>query len=1046
MVLATIVTTGSISLSLAEFGAAEAAPASALTYEKDIRPVLKAHCFQCHGEAGERKGELDLRLRRFMVKGGKSGAGLVPGDHEGSLIYKRVHLEEMPPGEKKLSRNEISLIGKWILGGAKTARPEPETVDDGVLITEEERNFWSFQSVRRPDLPAVKKGDRLRTPVDAFLLARLEEKSLSFSPDADRQTFIRRVFFDLLGLPPSPADIEQFIADESPDAYEQLIDCLLASPRYGERWGRHWLDIAGYADSEGYNNADALRSFSFKYRDYVIRAFNSDKPFDQFVQEQLAGDEMVKPPYTPPHLSPEDQDRLIATGFLRMAADGSDSGGVDQDIASNATMADTIKIVSTSLQGLSVGCAQCHDHRYDPISQEDYYRQRAIFEPALNWKQWRKPSERRISLYTDEDRKRASELDAEVAKVEAERSKKQQEFIDQVFEKELAKVPEEIRESVRAARLADAKERTPEQERLLMDYPSVNVSAGSLYLYDNTLASELGKYSQRASEMRARKPFEDKIRALTEVPGQVPETFLFVRGNIDQPKEKLAPGELTVLASASTARIPENDPTLPTTGRRLAYARHLTDGSHPLTARVFVNRIWLHHFGRGIVSTPADFGIQGERPTHPKLLDWLASEFVEAGWRIKSLHRWIMLSTAYRQSSRVDLVSRRLDCESKDPDNILYWRKPLIRLEAEAVRDSVLAINGQLDNRMFGVPVGVKRTSEGEFILDAPETSADQFRRSVYVQVRRSQPLSVLAAFDSPRMEPNCEARTHSTVTPQALLFMNSPFIVEQADLFSRHLRAEHPHDVDAQIKSACLLTFGEAPDDQEIRASRDFLVAQIEHYRKALEEEVRKKAESKDDKKVGWTQVPPGKAIFWHGDVFEHFGDLVGPENVVQLRDVSAHVRASPSGAFAPASIEWDFFVLSESPTRHCEDDAISATLFDRFAMADFNDWRGGPARWSTSGNGDTVTQTSAGGDDENKTLATVKPIDLTVHRYYSVRGVKTGSQTIETLFGISIKGDAETSVRHFGDPFVGPIPGRQALATFCQALISANGFIYVD
>ncbi|MCH7686555.1 MAG: DUF1549 domain-containing protein, partial [Planctomycetes bacterium] len=378
-----------------------------LTFERDIRKILKTHCFQCHGEKQEPEGELDLRLRRLIVKGGESGPALVAGNLKESLIYQRILDGEMPPGDMKVSKAELAVIKRWISSGAKTARPEPESISPGILITEEDRSFWSFQPIRRPPVPRVKHAESVRNPVDAFLLERLEERGFTFSPEADKQTLIRRATFDLLGLPPTPGEVEQFLADDSQHAYDRLIERLLKSPHYGERWGRHWLDVAGYADSEGYTNEDPVRNDAYKYRDYVIRSLNADKPFDQFIQEQLAGDEMVDYPYN--NLSADEVEKLVATGFLRTSPDGTGVGSVDQKTARNQVMADTIQIVSSSLLGLTVNCAQCHDHRYDPIQQSDYYRLRAIFEPAYDWKNWRTPAGRRISLYTDADREKSKQ-------------------------------------------------------------------------------------------------------------------------------------------------------------------------------------------------------------------------------------------------------------------------------------------------------------------------------------------------------------------------------------------------------------------------------------------------------------------------------------------------------------------------------------------------------------------------------------------------------------------------------------------------------------
>ncbi|HIM22698.1 MAG TPA: DUF1549 domain-containing protein, partial [Verrucomicrobia bacterium] len=362
--------------------------AATVTFEADVRPILKAHCFRCHGEDSSAKGGLDVRLRKLLLKGGKHGPAIALGQAEKSLLYKKIRDGKMPKEQAKLPAEEIETIRQWIEQGAKTVRPEPDSPDE--WITEEERSFWAFQPIKTPPVPSG-----AANPIDAFLLRKLKANELGFSREATKRTLIRRATFDLTGLPPTPDEIADFLADETLQAYDQLIDRLLASPNYGERWGRHWLDVAGYADSEGYTESDAERGWAWRYRDYVVRAFNDNLPWDQFIREQLAGDEMVQPPYT--GLEPEQVDKLTATGFLRMAPDGTGSGA-NNTAAQNQVMAETLKIVSTSLMGMTVGCAQCHDHRYDPILQSDYYKLRAVFEPALDPANWRMPQSRQISL------------------------------------------------------------------------------------------------------------------------------------------------------------------------------------------------------------------------------------------------------------------------------------------------------------------------------------------------------------------------------------------------------------------------------------------------------------------------------------------------------------------------------------------------------------------------------------------------------------------------------------------------------------------------
>jgi hypothetical protein len=804
-------------------------------FETHVRPILKANCFHCHGEEDKIEGKLDLRLVRFIVRGGENGPSIAASQPEQSHLVQRIVAGEMPPGEKKLTTQQIEVIRRWVASGAKTARPEPETMPVGDF-TDEERRFWSFQSPRKPVVPDVVDVEQVRSPVDHFLLAKLEQRQLSFSAEADRRTLIRRLSFDLLGLPPTVDAIELFANDTAPDAYERLLDELLASPHYGERWGRHWLDVAGYADSDGYSETDPVRTYAYKYRDYVIRAFNDDKPFDQFVVEQLAGDELVALPYE--NLSAEAADKLAATGFLRMAPDGTSSGGVDANIARNDVMAETIKIVSTSLLGLTVGCSQCHNHRYDPIAQTDYYRFRALFEPAYDWKDWRPPQARLISLWSAEQLKSAQQVDAEINRQTEQRQKELDAIVQEVFDREVEKLPEDQRELARTARSTPADKRTPDQVQLIKDHPSLNVDRGSVYLYEATRVNQFNQtWDQRIADIRSQRPKEDYVPCLTEVPGKIPPTYLFYRGEFAQPKQEMKPGELPILTLASVAEIPVDDPQLPTSGRRLAYARHLTDGKHPLIGRVLVNRIWLHHFGKGIVATPGDFGFLGERPAHPELLDWLATRFVTEGWQAKRFHRLLIGSTVYRQQS-----FRRHEVDDIDPDNRLLGRMSVRRLEAEAIRDAILASSGVLSDKMLGDPAPVTVDDVGQVVvgIDTRDSAGrptgktvaigeDEFRRSVYVQVRRTLPLGMLEPFDMAALAPNCELRNVSTVAPQSLLMMNNELVIREAARFAERTRTMTGDDLAAQVTNAWWTVFGRPPTAEQVSSSVTFLADQTQ-------------------------------------------------------------------------------------------------------------------------------------------------------------------------------------------------------------------------
>lgn len=856
----------------------DSAAPTEVSFEEHVRPILKAHCLECHGEGEETEGSLDLRLRHLILAGGDSGPGFVSGEPEESLLLERTDALEMPPGDTKLTVEELATLRSWIESGAKTLHDEPESIPDGVYVPEEERNFWSFAPLDAPDVPSVDHQDRVRTPIDAFLLQRLEQEQLTFSADADRRTLIRRATFDLTGLPPAPEEVQSFVDDEDPEAFEKLIDRLLNSPQYGERWGRHWLDVVGYADSEGYTRDDSVRANSWHYRDYVIGAFNDDLPFDQFIRQQIAGDEMIGFPKK--NLSPDETQKLIATGFLRMVPDGTASGDVEQPVARNQVIADTLQVVGSSLLGLTLHCAQCHNHRYDPIPQTEYFQVRAIFEPAYDWKNWRKPSARLISLYTDDDRQAAATIEAEAKKVDAENQKRSDELVAETLEDQLVQhVSEKLRDILREAFQTPPTKRTEEQNAHLKQHPKIlKISRGSLYLYDRDIrqklaglkkdladktkqqvdAAELAKLqaeidrtkerapqleaiSKRAQEIRAKKPKENFVRALTEVPGKVPETHFFSGGDYRNSEQSIQPAVLSVPATVDPTEIPPNNENLATTGRRLAYAAYLTSGKHPLVARVLVNRFWMHHFGTGIVATPGDFGLLGEPPSHPELLDWLANDFVQNGWSLKRFHKQIITSTAWRQALRATPEN------NVDPDNRLLSGMSLRRHEAETLRDSILAISGNLNSKRFGPPVPVMPDRVGQIVVGIENTNSgrpgakidmkgEDFRRSVYVQVRRSQPLATLDTFDAPRMAPNCETRPSSTVAPQSLMMMNSEFVLAQSNVFARRIVTDAGNDVRLQIQRAWELVFSHNPTDEEIEQALTFIHQQTEHLRESPE------------------------------------------------------------------------------------------------------------------------------------------------------------------------------------------------------------------
>ncbi|MGE3314462.1 MAG: DUF1549 domain-containing protein, partial [Planctomycetaceae bacterium] len=676
----------------ASLGAGAAASETTLT-QHDVLPILLLRCTVCHGARKQEAG-LDLRSRAAMLKGGKSGPAIKPGKPDESLLLKRIHAEEMPPRQKlieatvkPMEADEVEKLSRWIALGA------PETPDDEFLanhnskelVSSEERQFWCFQPARSAPLPEVRDSARVRNLIDAFVIERLEEKGLTLSPAADRATLLRRVSFDLTGLPPEPAEIRAFLADEHPEAYERLIERLLASPRYGERWGRHWLDVAGYSDCEGRREQHLPRPWAWRYRDYVIRAFNSDKPYDRFLLEQLAGDDLVDYEQAP-EITQEIEDHLVATGFLRMAPDptwANLTGFVPDRLE---VVADAIDVLGSGVMGLTFKCARCHTHKFDPIPQRDFYAIAAIFKGAYDEHDWLKPE---LQTFGGAVSTGLGERNLPYVTT-AERNQ---------WERHLAQVQKEIDALKQQAT-------TPENE-------------------------------QRIRTLEAQRLPEPKIMALWDR-GATSPTYLYRRGNYLTAGDPVPPGFPAALTDGDT-HFSANPPRsgAKSTGRRLAFARWLTRPDHPLTSRVMVNRIWKHHFGRGIVRTLGNFGKTGERPTHPELLDQLALEFVRGGYSIKAMHRLMMTSSTYMQSSAVTP-----QMEALDPENRLLSRMPLRRMEAEELRDSLLLVAGELDETRYGpadpvqiLPSGLVHTGK---------------RRSIYVQQLRKQPATLLESFDLP--------------------------------------------------------------------------------------------------------------------------------------------------------------------------------------------------------------------------------------------------------------------------------------------------------
>jgi hypothetical protein len=797
-------------------------PRNALQFEKDMLPILRANCLKCHG-TDKPRARLDLRTRAGLLAGGESGPALVPGSADKSLLVKMLRAGEMPPKVGKLPAAQVAVVVAWINAGAPGAGNDLPVRSAGAKITARDRQFWAFRKPVRPAVPAVRDVGRVRTPIDAFILARLEAKGLTLSPDADRVVLIRRAFFDLIGLPPSPQEVDEFVADTRPGAYERLIDRLLASPHYGERWGRHWLDAAGYADSIGGDNDPGQvfpREGIYRYRDYVVRALNEDKPFDRFLTEQLAGDEMADF-RSAPALTAKMREQLIATGFLRTTVDHTFERELNRPFERYQVLHDTIENVTSNLLGLTVACARCHDHKFDPIPQVEYYQLLAVLKPIYNPERWVQPQHRHLDDVSPREKEAINRHNAAINLRVVELSRQlaalRQPYEKKLFEAKLAALPEPIRADTVGAVKTPAAKRSAVQRYLAEKLgPLLTVSpdevSRSFTAGDATRARALG--AEMAAALGRRRSF-GKIQAAWEA-GPAPPTYVFRRGNHLMPAGEALPGFFSVLTDPDgPVLIAPPRPGARTSGRRTAWVRWLTRPDHPLTARVFVNRTWQRYFGEGIVRTTDNFGRLGAAPTHPELLDWLATELVRNGWSIKALHRLIVTSSVYRQSS-----AHRPGAGGVDPGNQLLSRARLRRLESEAIRDAVLAVSGRLETALGGPPVAIEPKADG-MVRIAP--GAQGGRRSLYLFARRNYNLTLLSVFDQPVMANNCVRRTHSAVPLQSLTLLNDAFMLEQADHFAARV-AKAATGPEKRIETAFRVALARPPTAKEVASSLAFL------------------------------------------------------------------------------------------------------------------------------------------------------------------------------------------------------------------------------
>jgi len=667
-----------------------------------------------------------------------------------------------------------------------------------------EEPHWAFQPVRWPTVPEVRsQGSEVRNEIDRFVLAKLQVKGLSFAPEADRRTLIRRVKFDLLGLPPTPEEVEAFVDDKSADAYERLIDRYLASPHYGERWARHWLDLVRYADTNGYE-FDEPRPDAWRYRDYVIHSFNADKPVDRFIIEQIAGDEAF----------PGDRDALVATGFNLLGPDMTDSADQAQRRAN--TLNDMTDTTALAFLGLTMTCARCHNHKFEPIPQKDYFRLQAFFTPAAFRRDLPVSTPIEMKDRAVKEREYLEATDAIREKINAVEEPRRQ----ALFEAKLAKLSPEAQA---AHRTAPEKRDGGQQELVAQSEAKVRVTDAEIAkALTEEERTKLEALKRELKAFDAKKPPASPVAmGLTDRPGPPPKTYLLERGELANKGAEVEPGFPIIVSPGGKAVNAAVEAIPNSTGRRLALAKWIASKDNQLTARVIVNRLWQHHIGRGIVATASDFGLRGERPTHPELLDWLASELVAGEWKLKRIHKLILTSVTYRQSTQASK-----DSLAKDPYNELLSRQNRRRLEGEAVRDALLAVSSKLNPKMGGPGVVLPELSKpagGSKPVPVTRDAVEYDRRSIYLFSRRNLRYAFLEAFDLPDSNLSCPKREKSTTAPQALALLNSPEALAAAKAFAERVEKEAKSETE-RIDRAYRLALGRPPTARELERAAAFL------------------------------------------------------------------------------------------------------------------------------------------------------------------------------------------------------------------------------
>jgi len=791
-------------------------------FVRDVEPILKERCQVCHGQAVQ-SGGLRLDARAGALAGGNSGPVIKPGDSSSSkliLLVAGVRKDlVMPLTGPRLTAEQVGLLRAWIDQGADwpgSAAPEAETAQSSKPRVKS--SHWAFAAPVRPNIPPVSNRSWARNPVDSFVLAKLESEKIEPSKEADRNTLIRRLSLDLIGLPPTPDEIDQFLSDNRPDAYEGLVDRLLASPHYGEKWARPWLDLAHYADSDGYEK-DMPRPYAWRYRQWVIDALNQNMPFDEFTIEQLAGDLL-------PHAT---LDQKVATGFLRNTLTNREGGVSSEEFRVEQTedRADTVGI---AWLGLTVGCARCHDHKFDPISQRDHYQLYAFFnsikEVNLDY-----PAPGEMGVYLQRkpeyDKKRKALLEEYKApEVELDWEKHLLAAADHpgievpadIGWDTVGKMVDNGQEILRM----DPSQRTPKQEDRLVDHFVQYYSiAGGDKRYEELKFKELAEKLQKLEE-----EYPELTEAPTVIDGPPPrETHVLIRGDYKQPGIKVDPDTLSVLPPPPPGAPPN----------RLTLARWLVSKDNPLTARVTVNRMWQEFFGQGLVESSEDFGTRGDHPTHPELLDWLACEFMDHNWDVKRMHKLIVMSATYRQASTI-----RKELEASDPYNKLLARQSRIRLTAELIRDETLAAGGLLNTAIGGpsihpeLPSGVISLGFSNFVKWQDSEGTARYRRGLYVFFQRSVPYPELMNFNAPDSLLVCTRRERTTTPLQALNLLNDPVFVEAAQGMAARVLRENRGGVNDRIEYAYELCLARKPSQRE----EDRLVKYYEQQKDILARE----------------------------------------------------------------------------------------------------------------------------------------------------------------------------------------------------------------